>query len=227
MKDQRTWPTTFTAGTSVTAMRIRKARGGRAGLFGLGGPGRWEINAADGSELARAQDRLVSSELTVDVGGRRLTARMPGILRISSPKELAVVDDTSGQQVLAGSLDSAAVRSQAFRAEEWTFTFSTGQAVTYVHSVQDPRTIGFFDPAGAPVLLIGHDPSFDVGEERSTFRILLRFWGAAAQSTDVYLVQLDASAAGRVVPIGDVPMLAMLGVWLERTVDTRYSTATV
>ena len=52
--------------------------------------------------------------------------------------------------------------------------------------------------------------------------MLLRMWGGAIKSADRYVAQVEDGAVGRVVPVADVPVLALLVLWLERTADSRY-----
>jgi hypothetical protein len=40
----------------------------------------------------------------------------------------------------------------------------------------------------------------------------------------VYRATVDAEAAGRFVSADDLPLLALLTIWLERTTDARYGT---
>ena len=70
---------------------------------------------------------------------------------------------------------------------------------------------------------LGHDASFDQAPG-SAFRILLRFWGGAITSLDRYRADVDTDALARIVPVAQIPMLVMLGVWMERTCDQRYHT---
>ncbi|MGH9214051.1 MAG: hypothetical protein ACRD2C_25785 [Acidimicrobiales bacterium] len=60
----------------------------------------------------------------------------------------------------------------------------------------------------------------------STFRILLRMWRGAIESTDRYLARVDTELGGRLVPAADLPLSLQVGVWLERTHDARYPSGT-
>jgi hypothetical protein len=222
--EQRSWPETFPTGVAVTSMHLRREGGGGRRLLGLGGPGRWVVTADDGRALAGATDRLLSADLEVEVGPRRVTARMPGVLRIRSPKAFEVTDDVAGHQVAEGRLIGADTPSKVFRREEWSVTVGGGPPMAFVQSVEAPRTLGWYDPAGPPLLLAGHDPSFDASGSTSTVGVLFKFWRAAAESRDVYRATVDAEAAGRFVSADDLPLLALLTIWLERTTDARYGT---
>jgi hypothetical protein len=69
------------------------------------------------------------------------------------------------------------------------------------------------------------NPSFDTsGLETSrgalgTLRILLRFWGSAIASSNRYLLHVADDAVGRVFDADDVPVLALVGVWLQADVE--------
>jgi hypothetical protein len=72
-----------------------------------------------------------------------------------------------------------------------------------------------YDERGAPLMILGHDPSFKPATGDSWVRILFRIWGAAIASADRYHVEVyDRSI--------DAPLLALIGVWMERTSDGRY-----
>lgn len=184
--------------------------------------GHWVVS--DGQvTLATAQSHTISYELDIDAGGRQLTFRMvgKGMLRSNYPKDFDVIDGGTGQQVLHGKFISGGRSFRGGIKEEWTVTLASGNTVSWIYQ-PDPRRLGFYDPSGAPVLLIGHDPSFAPPAKASVFRILLRFWAAAAASNYRYIARVETGAIGRLVSAEDVPVLALLAMWLERTVDGRY-----
>ena len=161
--------------------------------------------------LATARARLRRDELEIDAGGRQLTARMPEMLRWGPSKEFDVVDDATGERVIDGKLISGGGPGD----QEWAVTLSTGGTISWIYQ-GEPRKLGFYDSGGAPVMLMGHDPSFDTSAKGGTLRILLRFWGAAIASSDRYVAQVEEGAVGHAVAGEEVPLLALLGMWLQR-----------
>ena len=141
---------------------------------------------------------------------------------IGHPEELEVVDDGTGERVIDGKIISGGRAEHGAYTEEWAVTLATGRTISWFYT-REPDKLGFYDTGGAPVLRIGHDPSFDTAAKGGTFRILLRFWAAAAESTDRYIAHVEDGAVGRLVPAEDVPVLALVAMWLERTADSRYS----
>ena len=124
--------------------------------------------------------------------------------------------------MIEGKIISGGHAEHGAYAEEWAVTLATGRAISWLYA-RSPDKLGFYDTDGAPVLRIGHDPSFDTTAKGGTFRILLRFWAAAAASTDRYVAHVEDGAVGGLVPAEDVPVLALVAMWLERTADSRYS----
>jgi hypothetical protein len=213
-------------GATVATLFVHKAGNRWARLFTLGGePSRWAVTDVD-VELASARTWLTRQDIAIEAGGRHLTLHMPGSGWRNRPRQFAVVDDASGQCVISGQLTHGGVTggltSSGLVVEEWAVTLAGGSTIAWHYRQPDPRKLGFFDPTGAPVLQIGHDPSFDMTTPASTLRILLRFWGAAAASADRYVALVEDSAVGRWVSSEDVPVLALVGMWLERTANSRY-----
>ncbi len=205
----------------TTTLFVRKVGSKATKLLTLGGePGKWAVTDGDG-ELATARLRLSSYELEIDAGDRHLTGHLPMPLT-GHPEEFEVVDDTTGQKTIDGQIVSGGRAEHGAYAEEWKVTLANGQAVSWFYA-RRPDRLGFYDASGAPILRFGHDPSFDTSAKGGTFRILLRFWGAAAASADRYIAQVEDGAVGRLVPPDDVPVLALLALWLERTADSRYN----
>jgi hypothetical protein len=217
-------PQTDPAWAAMSTLRISKA--GRK-MLGLGGTGHWVVVDAEGAQVATATNRLAAHELRIESGRDRLTARIPaGMLQLRYPEELEVVHDGTGQSFMEGRLASVDLRGGTFHEEAWAITLSSGAAITWAYTMIGDRKLGFYEPSGRALMTFGHDPSFDVSGDMSTLRILLRFWGAAAASADRYLVRADSASLGRIVPAEEVPVLAMLGVWLERTSGGRYASQT-
>jgi hypothetical protein len=184
----------------------------RLTTFG-GGVGRWSV--ADGDRvLATAAMRSVSSGMRIEIAGRRLHLDMPGALRIRSAGTVGVFDDATGTHVVAGSRVTGG-RDRNLVCEAWTFAVAGHAPVEFTYRLREPRMLGFSDGRGAPLIRIGHDPSFTARAGDSWVRVLFRMWGAAVQSADRYLVHVyDRSV--------DAPLLALIGVWMERTADGRY-----
>jgi hypothetical protein len=172
----------------------------------------------DKAEIATARRRLTSDTMTIDIAGRRLTARIkdPG-----GPTTLAVVDDATGEPVMTGTLLSSRTSPEQ---REWAMTVRGGNTLTWFYQ-GEPRKLGYFEPDGELVMDQGHDPSFDAsGLESSrgvlgTLRILFRFWGAAVASSNRYLLHVADDAVGRTLGAEDVPVLALVGVWLQADVE--------
>jgi hypothetical protein len=193
----------------------------RAGDMGAKAPAvdgsrrRWAVS--DGvAVLATARQRLVRDQLDIDAGGRHLTVRMPGMRRWGVPKVFEVVDDSTGEKVIAGKPSSSGRRGN--RDQEWALTLPSGGTLSWFYQ-PEPRKLGFYDRGGAPVMLMGRDPSFDLPAKVSVLRILLRLWGAAIASSARFVVQVEDDAVGDVVTAQDVPILALLGTWLQRIAE--------
>ena len=97
-------------------------------------------------------------------------------------------------------------------------TLPAGGTISWFYK-REPDKVGFFDADGAPILQIGHDPSFDTSAPGGTLRVLLRFWGAAIESTDRYVALVEDGAIGQAVTAEDVPVLALLGMRLQRAAE--------
>jgi hypothetical protein len=168
----------------------------------------------DTTELATATNRLASDTMEIDARGRRLTARRTGRM-FGSARELSVTDSTTGQTSITGKV-LASSDSPPYR--EWEINFPSGASLTWFYQ-GEPRKLGFFEPDGTPLIEQGHDPAFDAPKNASgrlgTLRILLSFWKGALASANRYLVHVADDAVGRAVDAADVPILALLGVWLQ------------
>jgi hypothetical protein len=138
--------------------------------------------------------------------------------KLDVPNEVEVVDGATGQPVIHGKR-----RSGKRMEQDWTFTLSDGRTVSWaIHGGEEK--VGFFDPDGGPIMQMGHDPSFDTSAPGGTLRVLLRFWGAAVASADKFLVFVEDGAVGHAVAAEDVPILALLGMWLEKAAEAPEST---
>lgn len=197
----------------MATLFVRKVGSRGAKLLTLGGePGDWEVT--DGEVvLATARARLAHDQLDIDAKGRRLTARMPGITWSGDPDKLEVVDQTTGQKVIDGKRTSGRLQNQ-----EWSVILPTGAAISWMYRT-DPQRLGFYETSGAPIMLMGHDPSFQTPAKGGTLRILLRFWGSAIASADRYVARVEDGAIGNAVTAEEVPVLALLGMWLQRKAE--------
>jgi hypothetical protein len=209
---------------TAAIFRVRKAGGGLQKLLTLGGgAGSWIVADSGGHTLAIAEVRFGRlGTFTIDAGGRRLTFQMPGMYGFSHPTEFEIVDD-SDQRVLSGKITYGGRDNRNLIDEVWTVTLASGDTLSWIHRRREAM-LGFYDLAGAPVLLLGHDASFDTSAGGSTFRILLRLWAGVAASKDRYVALHELTGTGKTLPAEAVPALVLLAVWLERTADGRYPT---
>jgi hypothetical protein len=172
----------------------------------------------DKAEIATARKRLTSDSLEIDIAGRRVTAR---IKDPRGPTTLAVVEDRTGTSLMTGKLLSS---SNSPEQREWAMELRSGTTLSWFYQ-GEPRKLGYFEPDGKLVMDQGRDPSFDttgLGPSRGALgmlRILFRFWGAAVASSNRYLLQVADGAVGPVVTAEDIPVLALLGVWLQADVE--------
>jgi hypothetical protein len=166
------------------------------------------------SELGTGRRRLTSDTMEIDLRGRRLTARRPG------SGVLDVTDDATGQTLIRGKLLAS---SDSPRYREWAVTLPSGATLTWFYQ-GEPRKLGYYNYDGAPVILQGHDPSFEVPRQVQqgwigTLRILLSFWKGAVTSSNRYRVHVDDDAVRRVAATDEVSILALLGPWLQAEVE--------
>jgi hypothetical protein len=192
--------------------------GGRAsrGLTLGGDPGTWAVRHGD-AVVATARIPLAKFEMSIDIGGRQLTFRMPDMLRFTPPTEFHVVADTTGEEVVTGARISGG-RDRNLVCEQWSVTVAGREPVEFVYRLREPRTFSFTDLRGTPLVRLGHDASFTAKAGDSWLRVLLRLWGGALGSTDRYLAQVHERAV-------DAPLLTLIGVWMERTSEGRYPTS--
>ena len=211
-------------GNLPVTLAIRKVGSEWHKLLTLGGePHRWAVSEG-GTVLATASSSLANDNLAIEVGGRRLTLRLEGRGWLKPPSSCDVVDDQTGQQLASGTMVYGGRTRRNQISEEWTVTLASGATLSWIYRRAD-GILGFYHPqGGAPVLRIGHDPSFDAPAKAGTLRILLRFWFAAAASVDRYLAQVEPGVIGHLVPAADLPVLALCAMWMERTADGRYPT---
>jgi hypothetical protein len=199
----------------MTTLQIRKT----------GGPltSHWVVTGSEGSQVATATSHLLGDDLRIETGAGRVTARiLKRDKRKGTSTGLEVVDDVTRQQLVTGRVAWAEAPGSVFSGEEWEIRFASGATIVWRHVREGDRRLGFFLPDGTALIRLTHDPSFDVAGATSVFRILLRFWTAAAKAQNRYLAQADDVSVGRVIAPEQIPMLALLGVRLERSVVTRY-----
>ncbi len=212
-------------GGAPLTLAIRKVGSERQRLLTLGGEAhRWAVTDG-GTVLATAGSSLANDNLDIEVDGRRLTLRLPRRGWFTPPSSCEVVDDQTGRQVANATMVSGGRTRRNQISEEWKVTLASGATLSWIYRRADD-VLGFYQPqGGAPVLRIGHDPSFDAPANASVLRILLRFWFAAAASADRYLVRVEPGVIGHLVPSDDLPVVALFALWMERTADRRYPSA--
>jgi hypothetical protein len=205
---------------STSTLLVRRADDwhGRAGWLGIGRT--WEVSDG-GTVVARARTHWNSYTVDIDAGGRQLTMHMAGKHKWRSPSRLHVAEARSGRPLITGRHLSGGRGANNLIGEKWEVSLASGATVSWFYW-QRKHMLGFYDGDENPVMLVGHDPSFDAPSRPTLLRILLRFWMAAAASMNRYTARIGTSAVGRLVPAPDVPVLAFLGVWLERTAGLRY-----
>jgi hypothetical protein len=207
------------AGGTATTLRVAKTGDATRRLLSLGGePGRWAVTDEAGTVLAEAGMKLVATAMDVDVGGRRLSARMPGAAGFGRPQAFHVDEDAVGQAVITGELLDGGRTASGLVGERWRLSVGNEAPIDFVYRLSEPRTFGFYDQQGAALLELGHDPSFTAEQGDRWWRILFRLWGAAATSTDRYVVTVHR-------PQPDAALLALIGTWLERSAESRYPNA--
>src|SRR5206468_10720532 len=91
-------------------------------------------------------------------------------------------------------------------------------SVSWVYR-HEPHQLGYYDASGAVLMPMGRDASFDTTTPTSTFRMLLRFWGGTIASLDRYFARVDDERIGRAIAVADIPVLALVGMWLQRMVE--------
>jgi hypothetical protein len=179
--------------------------------------GTWGV--FDGDTLLASARIGAKPQMKIDAGGRRLTGRLHGWFKmIDAFESYDVVDETTGETVL-----SAKRLSGQRQEQEWEVHLASGTTITWLYRMSEER-LGYFDTDGAPIMELGHDPSFDTSGGVGTFRMLLRFWGAAVASADRFLATVEDDAVGRVVAAEDLPLLALMSTWLEKLAEASTTT---
>ncbi|MGH9246922.1 MAG: hypothetical protein ACRD29_21925 [Acidimicrobiales bacterium] len=177
--------------------------------------GQWVLKDGD-VELATALDGLTRLRLEIEAGGRRFTAserhRRTGF---------EVVEDATGQQVadLAFTFFQDSGRN---RGEVAAVNLATGATMAWNHLPHD-RKLGFYETTGAPVILVAHHVRFEPSARHGTFRTLMRFWGSIIKAQDQFQIHVEDAAVGRLVRPEELPILALLGIWLVITYDRRHN----
>lgn len=196
--------TSGAAGGTVTTLRVGRAGAARP----------WVLTDDAGTALAEARQHVRTPDLTVDLGGRRLTARIAETTLATRPTTFDVLDD-AGHVVVDATRTHGGRDRRGLVAEEWAVTVAGAAPIDWIQRLGEPRALGFHRPDGTPLLTLGHDPSFTANQGDRWWRILFRLWRGAIESHDRYLVQVHE-------PVAEAPLLAVLGVWLERTASSRY-----
>jgi hypothetical protein len=184
-------------------------------LDGQGGS--WGV--FDGDTLLATGHIGINPKMQIEAGGRHLTARLHGWFKaIDAFESYEVADDATGETVL-----SAKRLSGQRQEQEWEVSLRSGTTITWLYRMSEER-LGYFEADGAPIMQAGHDPSFDTSGGVGTFRMLLRFWGAALASADRFVATVEDDAVGRVVAAEDLPILALMSMWLEKGAEASTST---
>lgn len=170
----------------------------------------WTVTDGDAA-IAVAHTTLISNDMRIDVRGRSLTFHMPS----RRPREFTLEDDATGELIISGRHHSGGRDRGNLVNEQWRLDIAGRDPIQFTYRHREPRGCGFTDQHGASLLTLGHDPSFDARGSKSWVRILMRMWGAALKSIDRYLVHVHDATI-------DAPVLALVGVWMERTADSRY-----
>jgi hypothetical protein len=198
--------------SSTLVIRKAGSKGKRA--LALFGQVPWIVT--DGGTTVATAEITASNRFEIDIAGRRFRAEMPD-LHASRPEKEFTVTDATGARVVDGvpaPLGGPEVR------ERWELRFATGATLTWMYRV-DPTELGFYDAAGRSMMALGHHVPFEPTPERGTLRTLLHLWGAAAKAAEQYEARFDERIIGPVVPKPELPLLAMLGMWLVRRWDIK------
>jgi hypothetical protein len=197
----------------MSTLVIRKAAGKAKRVAAILRQVPWVVT--DGGTTIATVEIPATNRFEIDIDGRRFTAEMPDLHK--SPEKELTVTDATGQHVVHGAL--ASVPGPEVR-EKWDLRFATGAELTWMYRV-DPTELGFYDMAGRSMMAIGHHVPFEPSPEHGTLRILLHLWGAAAKAAEQYEARFDERTIGSVVPTPELPLLAMLGMWLVRRWDIK------
>jgi hypothetical protein len=210
-------------GDPAATLFIRKSDSGMARWLTFGGePSRWVVGNGR-TELAIARSWFTRYLLEIEVGGRSLTAHMPGILGPSIPRSFEVVEDATGRRLVEGTIRSGGSTPVGAYGEEWAVTLAGGVTFSWIYRRGEPHKLGFYQGDGARLMAIGHDSGFEADGQTGTLGVLLRFWAAAEKSVDRYIARFEDGVIGEFVRVEDAPVLALLGMWLERTAQSRYA----
>ena len=207
----------------MTTLVMQKAGGVRLrGMFSSP-VGEWILT--DGkTEVATVRNRATSHHLDIETGGRTFSAEMPGLYRAgeNAETEFTVTDAATGEPAIEGARDMTYEQDKA--REKWTVTFASGTELTWWCRTE-PYEMGFYDSAGNAVMTVGHNIPWDYKREvergGGTARTLLRFWGAAVESSMQYGAVYDEQAITSVLPAADVPLLAVVGIWMGQRWDPK------
>jgi hypothetical protein len=175
--------------------------------------GRWVLK--DGAvEIATARHPFIRSGFEMEIAGRRLT-----VSEQNRHREIVVVDDATGQQVLE------LIYTVFLRREEAAYiTLPTGATLHWMLNLQDRDLMtGFYDDTGAPVVTIGNYLPWQPWARHGTWGNLWRFWYSFAQAADHYQASVEDATAARLVRTDELLTLIMLGVWMDVTRNSRHS----
>ena len=207
----------------MTTLVMQKPGGVRfKGLF-TSRAGEWIITDGN-TEVATVRCRTTSHHLDIETGGRTFTAEIPGFYRAgeNAETEFTVTDATTAERVVEGA--RGMTQKQDLAREKWAVTFASDAELTWWYRTE-PYEMGFYDSAANAVMTVGHNIPWDYKREvergGGTARTLLRFWGAAIESGVEYAAVYDEQAITSVLPAADVPLLAVIGIWMGRRWDAK------
>ncbi|WP_109506967.1 hypothetical protein [Nocardioides speluncae] len=168
--------------------------------------GEWAVTDGDAT-LATARGGMLSDRLEIHHNGRVLRADL-------SKGALVVTDSATGEQVVRAAHIPGRDPQVAVR-EKWAVSFATGAELAWMYK-SEPRQMGFYDAAANPVMVIGHHISIQAPRKASVVRILFRMWTGAVKSAGEYGAVFDEPALAALSLTSDAPLLALLGMTLER-----------
>lgn len=183
--------------------------------WGRAGP--WEVT--DGAtRLASGDDPVTHHRhppMHIEVGGRRFTAR-----KGDGDNAYEVSDVATGEQLIGLRLTVSGRPGRARREAATVELASTGATFSW-NNLPTEHQLGFYETTGAPIMVISHRVDIQPTASHGVARTLLRFWGSVIAGADRYQAQVTDDAVGRLVTPVDLPILALLGMHLERTYNRR------
>jgi len=184
--------------------------------WGRGGP--WHVTdsatlLATGNDPVRHHRHY---QIDIETDGQRFTARQR-----NGETGFEVSDDTTGEQLVGLRFTDFGHSGRGRREVATLDLTSTGATLTWNH-LPEERQLGFYETTGAPVMVIAHRLDVQPSAGHGIARTLLRFWSSALKGADRYQIEITDEAVGRLVLSEELPILALLGMHLERTYNQRH-----